>query len=303
MPCTSVRDSSTKGDLVKARLAIAIAFGAALLAVPAALGSNAQSFPDSIGEDAAAPDITSVDVSNDDAANIVFKVNVSNRPALTSDMLMFIFVNSDQNVATGDPQLGGADYVIQLEPGSVNLFQWAGSDYGPAQGQSSLTYAWDATGGTIHINASDLGNTRSLGFVVILESGVTTDAQGNPDDTNAHFDVAPDPGHGMYSYALKVTVTLKQTAFTTTPAKAGARFSASLAASQSDTGTGVKTGTVTCKGVVGGVRVAATHSLRGGIATCNWKLPKSAKGKLFHGSIGIASQGATLGKNFAIRVR
>lgn len=288
---------------MKARLAMAIALGAALLAVPAALGSNSQSFPDSTGEDAAAPDITSIDVSNDDAANLTFKVNVSNRPALTSDMLMFIFMNTDQNVSTGDPQLGGADYVVQLEPGSVSLFQWSGSDYGPAQSQSSLTYSYDATGATIHINASDLGNTRSLGFLTILESGVVTDAQGNLDDTNAHFDVAPDPGHGMYSYALKVQITLKQTAFTTTQAKAGARFSASLAASESDTGAAITSGTVTCKGVVGGVRVAATHSLRNGVATCNWKLPKTAKGKLFHGSVTVSSQGATLGKNFAVRVR
>ncbi|HEV2590947.1 MAG TPA: hypothetical protein VGU02_03540 [Gaiellaceae bacterium] len=288
---------------MKARLAIAIGLGAALLAVPAALGSGSQSFADSVGEDAQAPDITSVNVSNDDSANLTFKVNISNRPAFTSDMLMFIFLNTDQNLATGDPQLSGADYVIQLEPGNVSLFQWSGRDYGPAQSQASLTYGYDATGATIHINANELGNTKNPGFVVLIESGVVADAQGNLDDTNAHFDVAPDPGHGMYSYKLLVKVSLKQTAFTTTPAKAGARFSASLAATESDTGAAVTTGAVTCKGVVGTTRVAATHSLRNGVATCSWKLPKAASKKLFHGTITLTSQGATLKKSFSARVR
>ena len=282
---------------------MAIALGAALLAVPAALGSNSQSFPDSIGENPQAPDITSVAVSNDDAANLTIKVNISNRPALTSDMLILIFMNTDQNAATGDPQ-DGSDYVLQLVSGSVGLFQWSGSDYTFASSQSSLTYSYDATGATIHINASDLANTRAFNFSTIAQSGITYDSSGNPTNLDtAPFDAAPDPGHGAFSYKLNLKITLKQTAFTTTQAKAGARFSASLAASESDTGAAITSGTVTCKGVVGGVRVAATHSLRNGVATCNWKLPKTAKGKLFHGSVTVSSQGATLGKNFAVRVR
>jgi hypothetical protein len=291
-----------KGVLLKARLAMAIALGVGLLAVPAALGSNSQSYPDSIGEDAAGPDITSVVVSNDDAANITFKVNISNRPALTPDMLMVLYVNSDQNASTGDPTLGGVDYAIQLEPGAVGLFGWNGSDFVFSQSQSSLTYSYDATGATIHINASDLGNTRALGFAVEVDSGLVVDAQGNIDDTNAHFDLAPDAGHGMFSYTLLITVTLKQTAFTTTPAKAGKPFSASVAASESDTGGAIKTGTITCKGTVGTVHLRATHSLRTGVATCNWKLPKTAKGKLFHGTVTISSHGATLKKTFSKRI-
>jgi hypothetical protein len=288
---------------LKARLAIAIALGAALLAVPAALGSNSQSFADSIGEDAQAPDITSVDVSNDDAANITFKINISNRPALTQDMLLFVFLNTDSNAATGDPTLGGVDYAIQLQSGSVGLFQWNGSDFAFAQSQASLTYSYDATGATIHINAADLGNTRAVSFIAEADSGYVVDAQGNVDDTNVHFDAAPDPGHGTFSYNVLIKISLKKTAFTTTPAKAGARFSASLAVSQSDTSGPIASGTVTCKGVVGGARLRATHSLRHGIATCDWKLPKTAKGKLFHGTIGVASQGATVTKTFAARVR
>jgi hypothetical protein len=290
---------------LKARLAIAIALGAGLLAVPAALGSNSQSFPDSIGEDAAAPDITSVDVSNDDNGGITFKINVSNRPSFTSDMEFLMFLDTDANSATGDPNSLGADYIIVLDPGTISLGQWnSGSNaFLVAASQTSLTYSYDATGATIHISASELGNTRSVRFATIVESGLVTDAQGNVDDTNSHFDEAPDPGHGFFTYTVTVKVTLKRTAFTTTPAKAGQRLAASLGANDATTGLAITSGTVTCKGIVGGVRVAATHSLRNGIGTCNWKLPKTAKGKLFHGAVTISSQGATLTKTFSARVR
>src|SRR6266545_614669 len=101
-----------------------MALGALLAALPtAALGGSARSaansttFPDSIGEDANAPDITNVVVSNDDAGNITFQINISNRPALTADMFLLVFLNTDQNSATGNTQLLGADYYIELDPG------------------------------------------------------------------------------------------------------------------------------------------------------------------------------------------
>jgi hypothetical protein len=303
---------------VKARITLGAALVCAALAVPAAAvgsakhaTSNSQSYPDSIGEDPNAPDITSVDVSNDNAGNITFKVNVSNRPTFTPDMLVLMFLNTDGKSSTGDPQNSGADYAIQLSPptqlgpASIGLFQWNGTTYVAAPSQTSLTYAYAATGPIIHVNAADLGNTRSLGFDVQVFSGITYDASGNPVLTNAHADVAPDLGHGLYTYPVLVTVTLKQTAFATapSPARAGRRFSASLAASESDTSGPVAKATVTCSAVVGGKRLPATHTLANGVASCYWKLPKTAKGKTLHGTVTIAAQGAKLVKSFAARVR
>jgi hypothetical protein len=291
-------------------LLLLLALGAALVALPtAALGSashvatNSQSYPDSTGEDAQAPDITSIDVSNDDTGLITFKLNISNRPTFTPDMLFLLFLNTDQNTSTGDPQSLGADYAIQLEPGGVGLFQWNGSDFVFAQSQTSLTFGYDATGPTIHINASDLNATRNFSFAAIAASGLVVDAQGKVDSTNEHDDLAPDPGHGFYSYKVIAKTTLTQTAFTTSVAKAGKRFSASLAANESDTNGPVAKGTVACKAVVAGKRLTATHSLANGVATCYWQLPETAKGKLLHGTVSITVQGTTLTKTFAVRVR
>ena len=131
---------------MRSRLGVLLVLAALVVGVPAALGgssraaANSQTFPDSIGEDASAPDITSVVVSNDDAGNITFTINISNRPALTPDMFLIVFLDTDQNASTGDPDALGADYVIQLVPGAVDLFQWNGSDYVRAAVQTSLTF-------------------------------------------------------------------------------------------------------------------------------------------------------------------
>ena len=88
---------------MRSRPAILLALAALLVGVPAALGgsshaaANSATFNDSIGEDAAAPDITTVVVSNDDAGLITFQVNVSNRPTMTADMYLLLFLDTDQN--------------------------------------------------------------------------------------------------------------------------------------------------------------------------------------------------------------
>lgn len=285
---------------------------AALATLPAAaIGSsrhaagNSQSYPDSVGEDPNAPDITSVDVSNDDAGLITFKVNISNRPTFTQDMLLLIFLDTDNNTTTGDPQSFGSDYVIQLVPGEVDLFKWNGSDFVGAPSQTSLVYSYAATGATIQVSASELDNTRMFGFAVNVFSGITTDASGNPDLTNAHSDSAPDPNHGVFTYQVLTKLILKRTAFTTapTPARAGKRFSASLGASENDTDGPVTKATITCSATVAGKRLPATHSLANGVASCYWKLPKTAKGETLRGTVTVTVRGAKLAKTFAVRVR
>ncbi|HEY3960945.1 MAG TPA: hypothetical protein VGL84_00305 [Gaiellaceae bacterium] len=267
--------------------------------------SNSQTFPDSIGENPNAPDITSIVVSNDDAGNIVFKINISNRPTFTPDMELQLVMNTDGSTTTGDPTVAGADYLIDLIPGSVGLFQWSGSDYTFAQSQSSLVYSYDSTGATIRINASDLGATKVITFGAVALSGITTDANGNPDYTNAQADLAPDAGHGFFTYQVKTKLLLTQTAFSTAPAaaKVGKKFSASLAATESDTNGPVTAPTIACKAVVAGKTLKATHTFAGGVSTCSWVLPKTkVKGKLIYGTISITVQGTKLSKSFTARI-
>jgi hypothetical protein len=159
-------------------------------------------FPDSVGEDPQAPDITSVNVSATNSGLMTFKINISNRPTLTSDMAIVMWIDSDANPSTGDPQALGTEYLIILVPGSIGMLQWNGSSYVTAPSETSLTYAYDATGATIRVSTADLGGTRAINFGVRAWSGIVNDANGNPDFSNAHQDDAPDQGHGFYSYNL-----------------------------------------------------------------------------------------------------
>ncbi|MDQ3085530.1 MAG: hypothetical protein M3Q67_01855, partial [Actinomycetota bacterium] len=126
---------STRTGLVFAVAAFVVALPTAAgalpggTAIPAVIAANSQNYQDSTGEDATAPDITTLTVSNDDAGIISFRVNVPNRPALGQDMLFELWVDSDNNGATGSPDVGGADYVMQLVRGEVSLYKWDGTDY------------------------------------------------------------------------------------------------------------------------------------------------------------------------------
>ena len=295
---------------MRSRLAVLLALAVLLVGVPAALGgsshaaANSQTFNDSVGEDAAAPDITSIAVSNDDAGLITFQVNISNRPALTPDMFLLVFLDTDQKPSTGDPDSLGADYAIDLEPGSVGLFQWNGTNFIQAPSQTSLTFAYASTGATIHVSAADLGRAKGISFGVEAVSGVAVDAAGNPNFDNVHVDLATDPTHGFYSYQVLTKLVLTVTALTTSPKppKAGRTFSVSLAATENDTKGPVRSGAVVCPATLAGKRaVAVTHVVANGIATCVWRIPKTAKGRIMRGSITLTLQGAHVTRPFTAR--
>ena len=297
---------------MRSKTVAVVAVAIALVALPAiALGSaargatNSQSYQDSTGEDAAAPDITSIGVANDDTGAITFQINISNRPAFTPDMLLDIYLDTDKNAATGDSQIFGSEYVIELQPGAVGLFQWNGSDFVGAASQSSLTFSYGTSGATIRVNALDLSRTKGFNFAVDVASGITVDASGNPDFTNVHDDIAPDPGHGTFAYQVLAKVTLTVGAFTTSPkpAKAGRAFSAGLAVTESDTNAGVDQGTITCTARIAGKAVPLkAKRLVDGIAVCVWSIPKTARGKTIRGSIALALQGAQTSRTFSAKI-
>ena len=159
---------------IGAATALLVALTPAGSAAPSQTGKNSVTFQDSTGEDALAPDITTVVLSNDDKGLLTWVINTPNRPTLTADMLFLIFVDSDANSATGDE---GVDYIIQLfgpleGSAEIGLFRWNGTDF-IATGGSQATLAFSyANGATIRLNASELGGTKRFTFNVLAISGL-----------------------------------------------------------------------------------------------------------------------------------
>jgi hypothetical protein len=193
-----------------------------------------------------------------------------------------------------------------LVPGAVDLFPWAGTDYGSAAEATSLTYSYDSGAAIFHISDADLGASKVFDFFAAVESGITFDASGNPVDTNAVGDVAPDPGHGTYKYQVLTTLKLAVSAFTTSPKPptAGKPFSAGLAANENDTNGPVKQGIVTCAATVARKHLPAAHkgSIVNGIATCVWPLPKKDKGLTIRGTITLTVKGTAVHRSFSAKI-
>jgi hypothetical protein len=265
-------------------------------AAPAAPAANSVTFQDSTGENPDAPDITTLVVSNNDAGIITFRVNIPNRPTFTRDLLLWLFVNTDNSPATGDPEFLGADYVLQLFEGEATLFRWDGSDFTRRPGDpasTSLLFSYQA-GATIQISAAELGNTKRFGFAAVAISGIGFDEEtGDLDFTNAVGDIAPAAGSGLYDFPVIIAKpTLNVRRVVSTPAKAGRPITMRMTVARSDTGATIKNGRVTCQGRAAGRALRATTArVQAGAVVCTWQLPANSKGKSFTGRATVVFEG------------
>ena len=279
-------------------------------ASPAAAAANSQTYQDSTGEDPNAPDITTLTVSNDDAGLITFRVNVPNRPQLGQDMYILLFVDSDNNAATGAADTGGADYVLELVRGEIALFRWDGTDFTRRFGDpSAVTLTFSYQGGvTIRISQAELGNTTRLKFFTIVESGVVVDpVTGDLDFTNAVGDAAPGGGVGLYPYeVIRARPTLVVRSIRGVPAapRAGRPFTLRMVAARSDTNAAIQNGRVTCVGRAGNSRLRAQLArVQRGAVVCTWQIPANAKGKRFRGAVTVVFEGLRASRSFSARIR
>jgi hypothetical protein len=293
-----------------AAAALALALGGALPtaanAASDAAAANRATFEDSRGEMANAPDISNVVVSNNDAGRITFTIN--GLPRLVDGMLVGIDIDSDNNPATGtqDPLSMGADYAIELVPGTANLFRWDGTSFTRRSNdppQSTLVFS--GTELAVSINAAELGNTTRFNFGVIVVTGIVNDSQGNPDFTNAQFDAAPDIGHGFWNYNVRVAplrLLARTFSLSPRPPRAGRTLTARLVVARSDTGAVVSGGRVLCNAIVGGRRIAGAGRFVGREARCTWRVPGSARGARIRGSIAVVFEGRRATRSFSATV-
>jgi hypothetical protein len=279
---------------------------------PARVAANAVTFTDSTGEDAQAPDITTVVLSNDDKGVLTWVINVPNRPTLTGDMLFIIFVDADANSATGDPQSLGADYALELDgpltgSAAIGLFRWNGTDFTSAGvAQTTLVFSYANGAATIKLNASELGGTKRFGFGAFAVSGVVLGPTGEANFDNIFLDLAPDAGHGFYSYEVKITppsLVVKSIGRKPVVPRAGKAFSVFVTFARSDSAAPTTAPTATCRANIGGRALRASASVAtGSRATCTWSIPKTAKGKTIRGTITVQADGLKASRPFTAKV-
>ena len=125
-------------------------------------------------------------------------------------------------------------------------------------------------------------------------------------DANGNFiaeDTAPD-GTAAYKYTFTKPLTLRPGTVAAVPAKpaAGKALAVRMKVTRGDTGGPLATGAVACTARVGTAPLKASGRVSGGVATCNMRLPKTAKGKLVRVTMKVTFQGVSTTKTFSARI-
>jgi hypothetical protein len=262
-------------------------------ALQTATGTNTATYTDGVGEDLSGPDIASVVVSAEGNRRLAFRIVVSNRPTLTEDMRMRIWIDADDNLGTGlavqdRPELRGLDYFVlvdrwELGLGSARLFECKGSTCG-GKGAVSFSYR---NGGSFEIDAREMAilHRQRLRFRVEMSSGWAFDPSKGYDATNVHVDAAPDGGR-YWKFDMRP---LLVTSFNATPITpdAGSRYALRMSAVRTATGQPAR-GKVACSFRVAGLSLhPRTSGFRASSAVCEFVIPHEAKGKKYRSSIAL----------------
>jgi hypothetical protein len=252
---------------------------------------TAVTYRDAVGEDALAPDISSIVVAAGTPGELSFRVNIPNRQTLTDDMRLRIWLDADHDLSTGltVENLLGVDYFIlvdrwELGLGVARLFSCTESVCsGGPQVRSSY-----AAGGSFSVSVAELGIKRRqrLRFRIESSSGWAFDPAKGYDSTNVHADAAPDQGR-FWTFDMRPLVVKSFDATPRTP-HAGARFVLRMSAIRTATGKATA-GKLGCVFSIAGAQLRPSKSafVAGG-AVCVFDIPLTAKTKSFRSSIVIS---------------
>jgi hypothetical protein len=254
-------------------------------------------FPDAVGDHDAAPDVTSVRVSDAKSGWITFAVTTPNYATLPSESAIVLTVDADSNPETGE---GGAELTVTLVGGEVALDRWNGRRWVPDTAPTRVRARNSKHVVAIDLHVSELGNAPRFGFS-LLSVDLNTAVEGA-----VAADVAPnDFSYWGYALANRPALVLVATEPVSKPShpRAGRPFTVSLPVTRSDSRRPITTGAVSCRVLAAGAKVQATGRVVGGAAQCAFVVPRAAKGKVLRGTISVRSGGKVVARDFSYVVR
>jgi hypothetical protein len=286
------------------RLPLALALAAALLLVVSTSASARPldikpiSFTDQVGDAGTAPDVSTVSVTND--VNGTYTIDVTFATPLTPTSFVDLFLDTDLNALTGDPQSAGADFAIEDDEStqSFGFYKWNGTTFVFISSAAvHVRSSQDLKGLEFQVGTPDIGAVTGFNFFV-----ESADADGSA----GHYDDAPS-GTAVWQYKLQQQVTLSFLAAKATAVRAGGTWVLALAAKRSDTGATLGAeGTIVCKATSGSAHlVLVTHAFisasGSSAAVCAFKVPKKLKHKLLHGTMTVSYEGSSVTHSFTTK--
>ena len=248
------------------------------------------------GDNDAAPDITTIRVSDAKDGWITFAISTPNRPILPEKSLVAVSIDRDANPATGD---NGSEMTLTTLGGEVRLERWdarAGEwlDEDPPT-RARVRSARGVV--SIDVHRSELGRVSRFAF-----RAVSADLNPLTGELVA-VDFAPDSGT-FWRYALANAPALRLVAGRTTgvPARprAGRAFTIAAPVRRSDTNRAITSGTVVCAVRADGRRVRSTARLRAGRGECSLVVPKGVR--VLDGTVTVRSAGKSVTSRFRFAV-
>lgn len=249
------------------------------------------SFPDPAGDMDAAPDVTSVEVSDTKAGTITFAITTQNVTTLARDTRVDVWLDLDRRTSNG------AEAIVGFENGRAYALRWDPSEeeFIPVRGSG---VRGRSAGGvvTLDVPRGSLDDPHRFSFYV-------QGADWDPDEeTDTAIDLAPN-GTAWWTYALanKPPVRLIAGEPYGSPAKPrpGKAFAVNVPVRRSDTGRGIASGRAICTVVAGGKKEPAKGTVRRGVAKCALVIPAGAGA--VRGSMTVLSAGKSVTVPFAFR--
>jgi hypothetical protein len=183
--------------LRQSRWVVVSAAAACLLLAPLAGASNSSLYADAAADALpAAPDLTGVQVSNDDAGNVVFEISFANRTALGDTDLVALLIDADSKIGTGCAKgVLGAEYALDVLADRFLFGRCSRGDWSFAKKAASFSGSFTGSTLILKANRRDLGSTTHLAFRIGAAATSSRDAV---------YDFAPDTGTAAWSYHVVV---------------------------------------------------------------------------------------------------
>lgn len=259
-------------------------------------GGVSLSYSDRAEDHHSAPDIASVSVSDGADGWISFSITMSNAAALPRAPVVGISIDADDDLSTGD---SGADIGVTALGTDVFADRWSDRSrtWVPYVDDPRIRAQVSEGVVTVGIHRSELGAGSRIGFAALAAGLASTDAF-------TGVDVTPD-GERFFRYVLQNSPNVRLVAgkVGTRPAKParGAKLTVSVPVTRSDTGASAASGSVSCRVTIDGKRVAATGRYAGGLASCSFVVPKTAR--RVGGAMTVRAAGISTTVPFSLRVR
>ncbi len=268
-------------------------------------GPGEESFADPTGDHDAAPDITSISISDTPAGVVEVRVATPNYPTLPPDKIIGVDFDLEGRPDTADDvfvtYVGGSGVAhVDIEENEI---------LAPSERANSATGSYESGVLTLSVDRRELDGAGIFGLGVLtfdLVGKGESEGQAFEGDVEA-LDSAPDDLSGTllpYRLAHPPPLQLRATKVAGSPKRprAGEPFTYSVVVRRLDTYRIVRSGSVTCAVFSPRMRVPAVGRFLGGRAECSVLVPPKAAPTL-RGTVTIRAAGAIIRSTFRLTVR